>query len=302
MKIINAFCDSLCEPNPGKMEGGIWAKDETDKVLFMENIPMGTGTCNQAEYFALIKLLEKLKKVVGETKPHPKIIIHSDSQLMTKQLKGLWKVTKSDIKLLYRKTMLFRDTFPFEIKWIPRENNAIADALAQENRLKGSGRQAMMEDGRFKAKRYTPCVELLGDKQMGIILKSPTLISQREITEGLLQASKVDYNQVIASLERMQAISKDMSAKLPHINNLADKWVQSTICMLADTLEEFITMAKEKNELLAAAYTDFFGRLTTMDERVTKEEENERLPGLAQQTNTYTEWENPEVDFESPHE
>lgn len=302
MKIINAYCDSLCEPNPGKMEGGIWAKDETDKVLFMENIPMGSGTCNQAEYFALIKLLEKLKKVIGDTKPHPKIIIHSDSQLMTKQLTGVWKVTKGDIKLLYRKAMLFRDTFPFDIRWIPRENNAIADALAQENRLKGSGRQAMMEDGRFRAKRYTPCVELLGDKQMGIILKSKDLISQRETTDGLLQATKVDYKQVIISLEKMQEISKIMGKKLPHINNLADKWVQSTIIMLSDALEEFITMAKSQDTLLPEAYADFFGRLATMDERVSKEEEDERLPGLAQQTNTYTEWENPEVDFENTPE
>jgi len=272
MKIIHAYCDSLCEPNPGKMEAGIWAKDETDRVLFMENVPMGTGTCNQAEYYALIHLLKKLQTAVGETKPMPTIIIHSDSQLMTKQINGLWKVTKSDIKMLFRKVMAVRSTFPFKINWIPRENNAIADALAQEHRLKGSGRQAMMEDGRFKAKRYTPCVELLGDKQMGQLLRNQSLITQREITEGLLQAATVDYKKVIASLEGMKETTTGLFKQIPHINNLADKWVQSTIDMLSDTLDEFIQMAADKNEMLSDAYNDFFNRLITMEQEHTSSE------------------------------
>lgn len=257
MKIL-AYCDSLAEPNPGEMEGGIWAKDENDKVLFMKNISMGHGTCNQAEYYALIHLLKKLKPLV---KPGDEVLIHSDSQLMTKQLNGLWRVTKSDIKMLYKKVMSIREELPFSIKWVPRENNAIADALAQENRLKGSGRQAMMEDGRFRVKRYTPCAELLGDRQMATMLCNRRLIDLREIVEGELQKPKVDYGRIVTQLKEMQMESANVVGQVPHINNLADKWIRATIDMLNDNLTDFIELANDRPDDFGEAFKEFFHNL-----------------------------------------
>lgn len=257
MKIL-AYCDSLAEPNPGEMEGGIWAKDENDKVLFMKTVSMGHGTCNQAEYYALIHLLTKLKEV---TKPGDEITIHSDSQLMTKQLNGLWRVTKGDIKALYKKVMMLREDLPFTIKWVPRENNAIADALAQENRLKGSGRSAMMEDGRFRVKRYTPCVELLGDKQMAKMLHNNRLIELKENVEGELLKQKVDYGKIVNRLKEMQSESTRVLEHMPHINNLADKWVKATIEMLNDNLEDFIHLANKQPKDFKDAFSEFFNHL-----------------------------------------
>lgn len=254
--IIHAYCDSLAEPNPGRMEGGIWAKDDKENVLFMENARMGHGTCNQAEYFALIHLLKKLQTVV---KQPAKIIIHSDSQLMTKQLNGLWKVTKADIKTLYKKVMIMRETLPFEVRWIPRENNAIADALAQENRLKGSGRQAMMEDGRFRVKKHTPCVELLADKEMSRLLRNPQLIELKEQVEGELQKQTVDYRRILTHLQGMKKESQAASKKIPHINNLADKWVRATMDHLDSHLDDLIGLARKKSSHLVDSFHDYFG-------------------------------------------
>lgn len=256
MTKILAYCDSLCEPNPGKMEAGIWAKDETETILFIENVPMGRGTCNQAEYFALLNLLTRLQTHLGEQRPT--IIIHSDSQLMTKQVNGLWKVTKSDIKHLYKKVMDLKSALPFEVRWIPRENNAMADALAQQNRLKGSGRQAMMEDGWFKAKRYTPCVELLSDKEMASILKNKKLIAGREHLEDLLSASSINFEEVQGTIVEMQSVVDGMYTAVPKINNLADKWIASTFNYLASTLQDFLQMAKDQNKDIILAYSDFF--------------------------------------------
>jgi ribonuclease HI len=253
---IYAYCDSLSEPNPGQMEGGIWAKDDKENVLFMENVRMGHGTCNQAEYYALIHLLKKLRTVV---KQPVKIVIHSDSQLMTKQLNGLWKVTKADIKALYKKVMAMRETLPFEVRWIPRENNAIADALAQENRLKGSGRQAMMEDGRFRVKKHTPCVELLADKEMSRLLRNPQLIELKEQVEGELQKQTIDYRRILNQLQGMKKESKAASEKIPHINNLADKWVRATLDHLDSHLDDLIGLARKRSSHLVDSFHDYFG-------------------------------------------
>lgn len=255
MKTILAYCDSLCEPNPGKMEGGIWAKDDQENVLFMENISLGHGTCNEAEYYALIGLLAKLKTIITG---NPKITIHSDSQLMTKQLNGLWKVTNKDIKVLYRKVMAVKDQIPFDLKWIPRENNSIADAIAQENRLKDSGRQAMMEDGRFKAKKYTPCVELLSDKAMARILYNPELVDIKNNIEGILTSARPNLEEVEGLICEMQEEVEKMRGRVPHINNLADKWVNSTLDLLRETLNNFSDMAKINDPLLKDAVSEFF--------------------------------------------
>lgn len=273
MTTILAYCDSLCEPNPGKMEAGIWAK-ENNAILFCENVPMGRGTCNQAEYYALLNLLTRLQSHLGDQRPN--IIIHSDSQLMTKQVNGLWKVTKADIKQLYKKVMDLKSILPFEVRWIPRENNAMADALAQQNRLKGSGRQAMMEDGWFKAKKYTPCVELLSDKEMAGILKNTALIDGREHLEGLLSADSIDFAEVEGVIKEMHAIVDVMYTEVPKINNLADKWIASTFNYLSTTLDEFSEMAKVKNKDIIPAFGDFF-RPISMDlnegiEEIQKEE------------------------------
>lgn len=253
---IYAYCDSLSEPNPGQMEGGIWAKDDKENVLFMENVRMGHGTCNQAEYYALVHLLKKLKTVV---KQPVNIIIHSDSQLMTKQLNGLWKVTKADIKTLYKKVMIMRETLPFEIRWIPRENNAIADALAQENRLKGSGRQAMMEDGRFRIKKHTPCVELLADKEMSKLLRNPQLIDLKEQVEGELQKKTINYRTILAHLKGMKEESQSAGKKVPHINNLADKWVRATLDHLDSHLDDLIGLAHNQSHQIVESFNDYFG-------------------------------------------
>jgi len=254
--IIYAYCDSLSEPNPGQMEGGIWAKDDKENVLFMENVRMGHGTCNQAEYYALIHLLKKLQTVV---KQPTRIVIHSDSQLMTKQLNGLWKVTKADIKTLYKKVMAMRETLPFEVRWIPRENNAIADALAQENRLKGSGRQAMMEDGRFRVKKHTPCVELLADKEMSRLLRNPQLIELKEQVEGELQKQTINYRLILTHLKGMKKESQVAGEKIPHINNLADKWVKATLDHLDSHLDDLIGLAQTQSQQIVDSFHDYFG-------------------------------------------
>jgi ribonuclease HI len=69
---IYAYCDGLCEPQNGQlgqgpMDIGYWARTEDNDVLFAQheivrndNGKTITGTCNQAEYYGLLRLHRRL--------------------------------------------------------------------------------------------------------------------------------------------------------------------------------------------------------------------------------------------------
>jgi len=262
MKTILAFCDSLCEPNPGDMHVGCWAKNEENEVLFATHKRIGYGTCNEAEYHALFSIVEMLEeKFQGNW---PKVIIHSDSQLMTKQVTGKWQTTKPEIISLYNKAMALMAKYGFTVQWIPRENNAMADALAQQQRLKGSGRRYTLEDGRFRVHRNTPCVEIFTDKEMCKMLHTNRMSELKVQLEAELERSQTDFPSLLETLQSLQQESEKIQSGLPKMNGLIQEWVDSTFHMLTDHLDNFITLAKNEDDSVSTALQEF---LTAMEEK-----------------------------------
>jgi len=262
MKTILAFCDSLCEPNPGDMHVGCWAKDDTNEVLFAKHKRIGFGTCNEAEYHALFTIVALLAETFGEA--WPKVTIHSDSQLMTKQVNGVWNTTKPEMVALYNKAINLKNKYGFSVQWIPRENNAVADALAQEQRLKGSGRRYTMEDGRFRVHRNTPCVEVFTDKEMGKMLHTEKMSELKSQLEAELERRTIDFPSLQETLQSLQTESMRIHESLPKMNGLVQEWVDSTFSMLADHLDSFTEMTKKKDDAVKVALQEF---LVAMEDR-----------------------------------
>lgn len=87
----------------------------------------GAGTSNTAEWKALIALLE----IAIEHKASP-LTIHGDSQLVIKQIEGKYRVKKEHLKPLHQRALrLLIQLSGVKFAWIPREKNAIADALSK---------------------------------------------------------------------------------------------------------------------------------------------------------------------------
>ncbi len=89
----------------------------------------GTGTNNQAEYLAVIAALDYL------TAFEPKsILVMSDSQLVVYQLNGAYAIKSPAIaELADRVFELIKQLgCQVDFKWIPREENKFADALASK--------------------------------------------------------------------------------------------------------------------------------------------------------------------------
>ncbi len=124
---ILAYTDGASRGNPGESGIGILAKDEQGDILLSANGYIGRTTNNLAEYAALLTLVKRVR-----TLNCSRLVVHSDSELMVRQMKGEYKVRDEEIKKCQQKIqkILDKSPFEFEIRHIPREMNSEADALA----------------------------------------------------------------------------------------------------------------------------------------------------------------------------
>jgi len=128
MKIKRAviFTDGTAEPNPGPAAIGATIKDEQGRLITAISQPIGRATNNQAEYRAIIAALEEAIKLGAK-----QVNMHSDSELVVRQINGRYRVKAASIKPLYQRVKQLQSQFKgFTITHIPRSENAEADGLA----------------------------------------------------------------------------------------------------------------------------------------------------------------------------
>lgn len=102
--------------------------DSDDGIFASGNRTCGEGTSNIAEYRGLIAGLQGSLKVGID-------IIHiiGDSQLVIKQVTGAFKTNKPElIRHRDRVLELLEQFEDHTIKWVPRRENKLADALVNE--------------------------------------------------------------------------------------------------------------------------------------------------------------------------
>lgn len=130
--IINT--DGGSRGNPGPAALGVVLADEKGKPLKKYGQEIGEATNNQAEYRAVIFALKKLKSLIGgKTAAESEVEIRSDSELLVSQLQGRYKILDKDIQLLFIAAWNLKiDYKKVVFVAIPREENEVADALANE--------------------------------------------------------------------------------------------------------------------------------------------------------------------------
>lgn len=134
---VMIYCDGASRGNPGPASYGVVAfrKGEEnslntfrageDNTLFKLAEKIGTRTNNEAEYFGIIRALEKCTEL-GLTG----IVLHSDSELVIRQLRGEYKVKNEDLRPLYERARLLAQQVKPVLVHVRREKNQIADYLA----------------------------------------------------------------------------------------------------------------------------------------------------------------------------
>jgi ribonuclease HI len=131
-----AHSDGGARGNPGPAGYGVVIKDNTGKKVAGLSEYLGHQTNNFAEYQGLIAALEY---AVNHGPKALKLV--SDSELMVKQIKGIYKVKNETLQELHaRAKQLINKLDWFSIDHALREHNQEADRLANEAMDKGSGR------------------------------------------------------------------------------------------------------------------------------------------------------------------
>jgi len=124
---VHAYTDGASRGNPGESGIGFILKDEQGGVLYSGSGYIGTATNNVAEYRALLACLAKAREIQCSH-----LVIHSDSQLMVRQLLGQYRVKDKNLRTYFLKAKEFIQGAPFQttILHVEREENHDADMLA----------------------------------------------------------------------------------------------------------------------------------------------------------------------------
>jgi len=144
------YIDGASRGNPGRAGAGIWITDGEGRKISEVSRYLGHKTNNEAEYWALLLGLKEAKRLGGEA-----LQIFTDSELVERQIKGVYRVKDLDLKALHKIVIENLKRFSsFEIESIPREENKEADRLANQAirrriaKEKGKGASRRGIDGR----------------------------------------------------------------------------------------------------------------------------------------------------------
>ena len=121
-----ANIDGASRGNPGPASYAVVLRDPDGKIVLELAKNIGRETNNVAEYFALLAALD-----YATMHGISSLRIRSDSELLVRQMQGVYKVKSPDLKPLQeRAAKLSRQLQYFAIEHVRRELNKDADALA----------------------------------------------------------------------------------------------------------------------------------------------------------------------------
>jgi ribonuclease HI len=123
-----AHIDGAARGNPGPASYAVIVRRPDGSLLKEIGKYIGRATNNVAEYYALIAALDfAMNAGIAHLR------VQSDSELLVRQMQGLYKVKNADLRPLFeRAKKLAAGLAYFSIEHLRREQNRDADALANE--------------------------------------------------------------------------------------------------------------------------------------------------------------------------
>jgi len=195
---VTVHIDGGSRGNPGPAAAAFVLDDAAGNRLAAKAFVLGKTTNNVAEYTALLRALEAANALGAMD-----VAVFSDSELLVRQLTGLYKVKSDLIRPLYEQVNDLREQFDcFSIRHIMREQNKEADRLVNE--ALDAGRD--IEEGAAKPQKKIRLGVLIsgGGRTMMNILDC---IKCRELNAEIAV--------VISSLSTVAGVNKARNAGLP---------------------------------------------------------------------------------------
>lgn len=125
---IIANIDGGARGNPGPSAYGVVVRNSKGEILAELSEYLGHQTNNYAEYSGLIAALEYAVR-----EKHSSMRIISDSELLVRQMKGIYRVSNPSLRELYARAQALADKLEhFAIEHTLREKNRDADRLVNQ--------------------------------------------------------------------------------------------------------------------------------------------------------------------------
>ena len=126
MPRIIVYSDGASRGNPGPAGAGWVICDGSGRPVAKGNMFLGSRTNNEAEYLAAALGLK-----AASTFGRQEVVLRADSELLVRQLMGVYQVKNARIVPLYKAVKdLARSFQKFSAEHVPRAQNAAADEQA----------------------------------------------------------------------------------------------------------------------------------------------------------------------------
>lgn len=134
MEKIICYTDGGSRGNPGPAGIGVYVTNETGDLIAEVAEFIGNSTNNIAEYMAVMRCLNGLKKKYGKATKEMEFEIRMDSELVKKQLNGEYQIKEAGLVPYFMEIHNLRvANFPnLTLTHVRREQNKEADRLANE--------------------------------------------------------------------------------------------------------------------------------------------------------------------------
>ena len=127
MKVV-VHVDGGARGNPGPAAAGAVISTPAGEVLTDAAEAIGVATNNVAEYRGLLLGLRRARELGAS-----EVDVVNDSELVAKQVNGVYKVKHPDMKPLHAAALKALEGFDrWSIRSVPRAQNADADALVNQ--------------------------------------------------------------------------------------------------------------------------------------------------------------------------
>jgi len=124
---LDIYTDGACSGNPGPAGIGVVIREKGRTIREISQF-IGAATNNIAEYTALIYALQEALILRADA-----VCVKSDSELMCRQLQGLYQVKNPNIRPLFDQVRHLISGFrSFQIEHVLRQDNKDADALSKK--------------------------------------------------------------------------------------------------------------------------------------------------------------------------
>ena len=119
---LQFFTDGGSRGNPGPSASGVVILTMKGEVVEAFGEYLGTTTNNVAEWTAVKLALEAIAKYQPK-----RVHAYMDSELVCRQLNGIYRVKNADLKPLFTATTKLAQAYDVTFEHVYRENNKLAD-------------------------------------------------------------------------------------------------------------------------------------------------------------------------------